>query len=189
VPEARGVNGLFPAAAEGQTRFERASPAFPRLPVEIKHRALSHTRRGDTGSLQWKERHLENADWLWEVSGSGSDAFLFGRRPVYTYPVKALVNEKFLASFRDCGAENVGVITGDASVSQRAPNLYYIAEILGKIALRDGEKARVDDVIMDDFHYYPEHERGVAGRPESKKEAHFLISKADQGFVGGVMAI
>jgi len=169
VPEARSVYGLFPEAAEGQTRFERASRAFPRLPVEIKNRALSYTRRGDTGSLQWKERHLENVDWLWEVSDSGSHAFLFGRGSVYTYPVKALVNEKFLALCRDFGAENVGVMTGDASVNQRAPNLYYIPEILAKIALRDGEKARLDDVIIDDFQYYPDHERGVGWPPRTEE--------------------
>ena len=85
-----------------------------------------------------------------------------GRRSVYTCPIKALVNEKFLALCRDFGAENVGMMTGDASVNQGAPILCCTAEILANIALRDGEKARVDDVIMDEFHYYSDHDRGVA---------------------------
>ena len=85
-----------------------------------------------------------------------------GRRSVYTCPIKALVNEKFLALCRDFGAENVGMMSGDASVNQGAPILCCTAEILANIALRDGEKARVDDVIMDEFHYYSDHERGVA---------------------------
>ncbi len=87
-----------------------------------------------------------------------------GRRSVYTCPIKALVNEKFLALCRDFGPENVGMMTGDASVNQGAPILCCTAEILANIALRDGEKARVDDVIMDEFHYYSDHERGLPGK-------------------------
>ncbi|MCX6857166.1 MAG: DEAD/DEAH box helicase, partial [Verrucomicrobia bacterium] len=37
-----------------------------------------------------------------------------GRRSIYTCPIKALVNEKFLALCRDFGPENVGMATGDA---------------------------------------------------------------------------
>ena len=39
-------------------------------------------------------------------------------------PIKALVNEKFLALCRDFGPENVGMMTGDASVNPRAPAAY-----------------------------------------------------------------
>jgi len=43
-----------------------------------------------------------------------------GRRSVYTCPIKALVNEKFLALCRDFGPERVGMMTGDATVNPDA---------------------------------------------------------------------
>ncbi len=50
-------------------------------------------------------------------------ALCAGERSVYTCPIKALVNEKFLALCRDFGPENVGMMTGDASVNLDAPVL------------------------------------------------------------------
>ncbi len=61
-----------------------------------------------------------------------------GRRSVYTCPVKALVNEKFMALCREFGPDNVGLCTGDASVNRDAPILCCTAEILANIALREG---------------------------------------------------
>ncbi|NLD98562.1 MAG: DEAD/DEAH box helicase, partial [Fibrobacter sp.] len=84
------------------------------------------------------------------------------KRSVYTCPIKALVNEKWLALCREFGPENVGLCTGDASVNWNAPILCCTAEILSNIALREGEKVPVDDIIMDEFHYYADRERGVA---------------------------
>src|SRR5512135_1815681 len=46
-----------------------------------------------------------------------------GRRSVYTCPIKALVNEKWLALCREFGPDNVGLSTGDASVNRNAPIL------------------------------------------------------------------
>src|SRR6187402_2729035 len=77
-----------------------------------------------------------------------------GRRSVYTCPIKALVNEKWLALCRDFGPENVGLSTGDATVNRDAPILCCTAEILANIALREGAEANVHDVVMDEFHYY-----------------------------------
>ena len=85
-----------------------------------------------------------------------------GRRSFYTCPIKALVSEKFFALCRDFGAENVGMLTGDASVNHGAPIICCTAEILANMALRDGRAAAVDDVIMDEFHYYSDRERGIA---------------------------
>lgn len=85
-----------------------------------------------------------------------------GRRSYYTCPIKALVSEKFFALCRDFGAENVGMLTGDASVNAEAPIVCCTAEILANTALRDGRAARVDDVIMDEFHYYSDRDRGIA---------------------------
>ena len=75
-----------------------------------------------------------------------------GRRSVYTCPIKALVNEKWMALCREFGPENVGLSTGDATVNRDAPVLCCTAEILANIALREGEDAAVDDVVMDEFH-------------------------------------
>lgn len=85
-----------------------------------------------------------------------------GRRSFYTCPIKALVNEKFLALCQDFGPEHVGMITGDASINPDAPIICCTAEILANLALRDGSKSPVDDVIMDEFHYYSDRERGVS---------------------------
>jgi superfamily II RNA helicase len=106
-----------------------------------------------------------------------------GRRSVYTCPIKALVNEKFLALCRDFGPDHVGMSTGDASVNREAPILCCTAEILANIALRDGEKASVQDVIMDEFHYYADRDRGVAWQVPllSLPQARFLLLSATLG--------
>ncbi|HLL53238.1 MAG TPA: DUF3516 domain-containing protein, partial [Myxococcaceae bacterium] len=84
-----------------------------------------------------------------------------GKRSFYTCPIKALVNEKFFALCNVFGPENVGMMTGDASINRDALIICCTAEILSNLALRDKE-ARVDYVIMDEFHYYADKERGVA---------------------------
>ncbi|MCB0993081.1 MAG: hypothetical protein KDB16_19035, partial [Acidimicrobiales bacterium] len=78
----------------------------------------------------------------------------------YTAPIKALVSEKFFALTRELGAERVGMITGDASVNPQAPVVCCTAEILANVALRDGQYAPADLVIMDEFHYYSDRDRG-----------------------------
>jgi len=85
-----------------------------------------------------------------------------GDRAVYTCPIKALVNEKWMALCREFGPDNVGLSTGDASVNRDAPILCCTAEILANIALREAEDASIDEVVMDEFHYYADRDRGVA---------------------------
>lgn len=106
-----------------------------------------------------------------------------GHQSVYTCPIKALVNEKFLALCRDFGPENVGMMTGDASVNRGAPILCCTAEILANIALRDGEQAKVHDVIMDEFHYYSDAERGGAWQAPllTLPQSRFLLISATLG--------
>lgn len=89
-------------------------------------------------------------------------AIAAGRVSVYTSPVKALVNEKFFDLCNLFGAEHVGMLTGDASINRDAPVICCTAEILANLALREGEDARVDDAILDEFHYYADRERGIA---------------------------
>ncbi len=106
-----------------------------------------------------------------------------GRRSVYTCPIKALVNEKWLALCREFGPDNVGLSTGDATVNHDAPILCCTAEILANIALRDGESANVQDVVMDEFHYYSDRERGVAWQVPllTLPRARFLLMSATLG--------
>ncbi len=84
-----------------------------------------------------------------------------GKTSFYTSPVKALVNEKFFDLCRLFGPERVGMLTGDASINRQAPIVCCTAEILANMALRDGA-ARADYVVMDEFHYYADRERGMA---------------------------
>ncbi len=110
-------------------------------------------------------------------------ALCAGRRSVYTCPIKALVNEKFLALCRDFGPENVGMMTGDASVNPRAPVLCCTAEILANMALAHGEDAGVEAVIMDEFHYYSDAERGYAWQVPllTLPRSRFLLMSATLG--------
>src|SRR3954454_4632562 len=85
-----------------------------------------------------------------------------GRRTFYSAPIKALVSEKFFALCDTFGAENVGMLTGDASVNSGAPIICCTAEVLANIALREGAGADVGQVVMDEFHYYAEGQRGWA---------------------------
>src|SRR5947199_6889821 len=106
-----------------------------------------------------------------------------GKRSVYTCPVKALVNEKWLALCREFGPENVGLSTGDASVNRDAPLLCCTAEILANIALREGPQANIQEVIMDEFHYYADRERGAAWQVPllTLPQARFLLMSATLG--------
>ncbi len=107
-------------------------------------------------------------------------SLLRGRRSIYTCPIKALVNEKFFDLCRDFGPEQVGMMTGDATVNRDAPILCCTAEILANMACAGGEAAPVDDVIMDEFHYYGDRDRGVAWQIPllTLKRARFLLMSA-----------
>jgi hypothetical protein len=106
-----------------------------------------------------------------------------GRRSYYTVPIKALANEKFLALCRIFGPGHVGMITGDATVNASAPVVCCTAEILANLALREGSAAPVDDVIMDEFHYYADHSRGSAWQIPllTLPQARFLLMSATFG--------
>jgi hypothetical protein len=109
-----------------------------------------------------------------------------GRRSVYTCPIKALVNEKWLALCSEFGPDNVGLSTGDASVNRDAPILCCTAEVLANIALREGAGTDVQDVVMDEFHYYADRERGVAWQVPllTLPRARFLLMSATLGDTG-----
>ncbi|MEP7020875.1 MAG: DEAD/DEAH box helicase, partial [Pseudonocardiales bacterium] len=85
-----------------------------------------------------------------------------GVRSVYTAPIKALVSEKFFALCAVFGSDNVGMMTGDAAVNAGAPILCCTAEVLANIALRTGSASDLGVVIMDEFHFYADPDRGWA---------------------------
>jgi superfamily II RNA helicase len=105
-----------------------------------------------------------------------------GKRSFYTCPIKALVNEKFFDLCRLFGPENVGMMTGDAAVNRDAPIICCTAEILMNLAVRDGNKG-IDAVVMDEFHYYGDKERGVAWQVPliSLESTTFLLMSATLG--------
>src|SRR5262245_4197260 len=84
-----------------------------------------------------------------------------GTRGFYTCPIKALVNEKFFALCEAFGPEHVGMLTGDASINRDAPIICCTAEILANLALVQ-DRTDIGAVVMDEFHYYSDPERGVA---------------------------
>jgi hypothetical protein len=106
-----------------------------------------------------------------------------GERAVYTCPIKALVNEKWMALCREFGPERVGLSTGDASVNRDAPILCCTAEVLANIALREGADADVAHVVMDEFHYYADRDRGVAWQTPllTLSRTRFLLMSATLG--------
>ena len=109
-----------------------------------------------------------------------------GQRSFYTAPIKALVSEKFFALCEIFGAENVGMMTGDATVNGNAPIIAATAEIVANIALRDGADAAIDQVVMDEFHYYSEPDRGWAWQVPLLElpKTHFLLMSATLGDTG-----
>lgn len=91
-----------------------------------------------------------------------AQALATGRRSWYTAPIKALVSEKFFDLVSIFGAEQVGMLTGDASVNPDAPIICATAEVLANHALREREASDVGLVVMDEFHFYGEPDRGWA---------------------------
>ena len=166
-PYAAALQTLTPAGADA------AAPA-PTPSAALDAFLAVHARAGMTLYPAQEEALLELADGrhviLATPTGSGKSLvaefvhFLSlsqGRRSYYTCPIKALVSEKFFALCRAFGPDKVGMMTGDASVNRDAPILCCTAEILANIALTD-EAAGVQDVVMDEFHYYGDAARGTA---------------------------
>ncbi|HEX5188515.1 MAG TPA: DUF3516 domain-containing protein [Streptosporangiaceae bacterium] len=112
-------------------------------------------------------------------------ALAAGDRSFYTAPIKALVSEKFFALCGVFGPANVGMMTGDGSVNAEAPIICCTAEVLANIALRDGAGADADLVIMDEFHYYADPDRGWAWQIPliELPRAQFLLMSATLGDV------
>jgi superfamily II RNA helicase len=119
------------------------------------------------------------------AAGAHFTALARGERTFYTAPVKALVSEKFFALCEAFGPDEVGMMTGDASVNASAPIICCTAEILANIALRDGADADVGLVVMDEFHFYADPDRGWAWQVPliELPRAQFLLMSATLGDV------
>ena len=111
-----------------------------------------------------------------------------GRRAVYTAPIKALVSEKFFELTAAFGPSEVGMVTGDASVNADAPVIACTAEILAQRALRAGSDTAADLVVMDEFHYYGDRDRGWAWQVPLLElpKSRFLLMSATLGDTTGL---
>ncbi|MGR2752887.1 DEAD/DEAH box helicase [Agromyces arachidis] len=109
-------------------------------------------------------------------------------RTYYTAPIKALVSEKFFQLVEIFGAQNVGMVTGDSSVNAEAPIICCTAEILANLALRQGADAAVDQVVMDEFHFYGDPDRGWAWQVPliTLPHAQFVLMSATLGDVTAI---
>ena len=119
------------------------------------------------------------------AAGAHFAALAAGIRSYYTAPIKALVSEKFFALCEAFGPSNVGMMTGDASVNPKAPIICCTAEVLASIALRDGADADVGQVVMDEFHFYADPDRGWAWQVPliELPRAQFVLMSATLGDV------
>jgi superfamily II RNA helicase len=121
------------------------------------------------------------------ATGAHFAALATGRRTFYSAPVKALVSEKFFALCDLFGADRVGMLTGDAAVNRDAPIICCTAEVLANIALREGADADIGQVVMDEFHFYGDPDRGWAWQVPLLEltRAQFLLMSATLGDVSG----
>ncbi|CDO29364.1 DEAD/DEAH box helicase [Mycolicibacterium porcinum] len=119
------------------------------------------------------------------ATGAIYAALAADRVSFYTAPIKALVSEKFFALCDVFGADNVGMLTGDASVNADAPIIACTAEILANLALREGSDADIGLVVMDEFHFYGDPDRGWAWQVPLLElpKAQFLLMSATLGDV------
>jgi len=157
-----GATGLEPYPAQEDALLEIASG---------NHVVLS-TPTGSGKSLVAQGMHFQ--------------ALCEGRRSFYTAPIKALVSEKFFSLCDEFGAESVGMLTGDASINWGAPIICCTAEVLSNMAIRQGEGTDAPYVIMDEFHYYADRDRGVAWQIPLivLRRSQFLLMSATLGNTG-----
>ncbi|WP_425956511.1 DEAD/DEAH box helicase [Xylanimonas sp. McL0601] len=111
-----------------------------------------------------------------------------GGRTYYTAPLKALVSEKFFDLVAAFGSKNVGMMTGDSAVNADAPIICCTAEILANLALRRGagdpdDEDAISQVVMDEFHYYGDPQRGWAWQVPLLELPHtqFVLMSATLG--------
>src|SRR4051794_9913083 len=172
LPTDPGADSIYAAFAawvsdQGLTLYPHQDEAV--IEVLSDHNVILSTPTGSGKSLVAAAAHFA--------------ALAGGRTTYYTAPIKALVSEKFFELCATFGAENVGMLTGDASVNAEAPVICCTAEILANIALRLGDRADVGMVTMDEFHFYAEPDRGWAWQVPliELPQAQFVLMSATLG--------
>jgi hypothetical protein len=139
------------------------------LEIMTNHHVVLNTPTGSGKSLVALGMHFK--------------AMCEGRRSFYTAPIKALASEKFFALCEEFGPENVGMLTGDATINWAAPIVCCTAEILANMALRQGRETDAPYVVMDEFHYFSDRDRGWAWQVPLLLLQHsrFLLMSATLG--------
>lgn len=117
-------------------------------------------------------------------------ALASGRRAYYTAPIKALVSEKFFDLCDQLGPDRVGMVTGDVALNPEAPVVCATAEIVANLALREGVDADIGLIVMDEFHYYGDRDRGWAWQVPLVEltDAQFLLMSATLGDTSRISA-
>src|SRR5580704_9966224 len=119
------------------------------------------------------------------ATGAHFTALARDDRTFYTAPIKALVSEKFFALCDIFGPDEVGMMTGDGTVNGGAQIICCTAEVLANLALREGTAADVGQVVMDEFHFYADPDRGWAWQVPLivLPQAQFLLTTPSLGDV------
>ncbi len=75
------------------------------------------------------------------------------------------------------------MMTGDATINRGAAVVACTAEVLANIGLAEGAHAPIEYVVMDEFHYYADRERGMAWQLPliTMPQSTFLLMSATLG--------
>src|ERR671910_131004 len=85
-----------------------------------------------------------------------------GRKAFYTTPIKALSNQKYHDLVRRHGVDQVGLLTGDASVNGEAPVVVMTTEVLRNMMYAGSRTLDgLGYVVMDEVHYLADRFRGA----------------------------
>lgn len=86
-----------------------------------------------------------------------------GMSAVYTSPLKALSNQKFVDFRNVFGHDQVGLVTGDIAINAYAPLLIMTTEIFRNRCFSEPEGlSHVACVVFDEIHYLDDPDRGTA---------------------------
>ena len=98
-----------------------------------------------------------------------------GGRAVYASPIKALSNQKY-REFTGAFGGDVGLITGDVTISEEASCLVMTTEILRSMLYRGSTLVReVKWVIFDEIHMLVP--RRLAPAPPNRREQHEITAR------------